>query len=161
MARFGKIAIRKAHAEDTSLLLDLIRELAVYEKLEKEVTANDQKLRESLFGANPCAEAFIASVGTEVAGFAVIFENFSTFLGKPGIYIEDIYVRSPFRGSGVGKALLCHIAGIAKERNAGRIEFAVLRWNPARHFYEHLGARPLEDWILYRLRKEDIERLGE
>lgn len=161
MAQFGKIAIRKAHAEDTSLLLELIKELAIYEKLENEVTASERKLGKSLFGENPSAEALIASVGNEVAGFAVFFENFSTFVGTPGIYIEDIYVRPSFRGSGVGKALLAHIAAIAKERNAGRIEFAVLRWNPARRFYEHLGAMPLEDWVLYRFRKEDIEHLCE
>ncbi len=154
------IAVRKAEAADAPLVFQLIRELAEFEKISHEVVATEETIRESLFGRRPAAKAILAYRGEVPAGFAVYFENFSTFVGRPGIYIEDIYVRPEFRRSGIGRALLRHIAGAAKSSGFGRLEFAVLDWNPARGFYEHLGARAMSDWVFYRFTEEEIARLA-
>lgn len=161
MASAEGIEIREARAEDAPLLFQLIRELSEFEKIPHEVIATEDTIRESLFGSVPAAEAALAFRDGAPAGFAVFFANFSTFVGRPGIYLEDIYVRPEHRGAGVGKALLAHLARLARRRKAGRIEFAVLDWNPARKFYERFGARPMDDWILYRLPPDAIARLAE
>lgn len=146
------LRIRRAEAADTALILEFIRELAEYEKLPHEVTAEPTCLRDALFGDRPAAEVLIANVGAEPAGFALYFHNFSTFLGQPGIYLEDLFVRPAFRGHGVGASLLGELARIAVQRNCGRLEWSVLDWNaPAIGFYERLGAVPMEGWTVYRL----------
>src|SRR5579872_7442819 len=134
------IHIRSAVAADVPLILGFIRELAEYEKLAHEVVATEAVLRESLFGARPAAECLIAESGGKPAGFALFFHNFSTFLGKPGLYLEDLYVKPELRGQGVGRKLLAHLARLAVSRGCGRFEWAVLDWNePAIRFYQGLG----------------------
>ena len=161
MSNGVEIRIRKASREDAALLLQLIKELAEFEKISPEVTTTKEILGESLFGVKPAAEAVIAELDGKTAGFAVYFNNFSTFVGRPGIYIEDLYVRPEHRGRGIGKALLKHCAAAALERNLGRVEWAVLNWNPAREFYEHFGAEPMNDWVIYRLVGDELKRLAE
>jgi len=146
------IELRTARPGDEGLLLGLIRELAEYERLADAVVATPELLAEHLFGDNPVAEAVIAELAGEAVGFALFFRNFSTFVGKPGLYLEDLYVRESARGQGVGRVLLEHLAGIAHERGYGRMEWSVLDWNqPAIDFYESLGARPMSEWTVYRL----------
>jgi len=146
------VAIRAACEEDVPLLLSFIRRLAEYEKLAQEVTATEEVLRDSFFGNRRVAEAVFAYAGDAPAGFAVFFHNFSTFQGRPGIYLEDLFVDPEYRGLGIGKALLGHVEGLARERECGRLQWAVLKWNQsAIDFYEKLGARPLDDWTIYRL----------
>ncbi|HLQ46394.1 MAG TPA: GNAT family N-acetyltransferase [Planctomycetaceae bacterium] len=153
--------IRAATVADVPAILGLIRELAEYERLLDMVVATEASLQRSLFGPRPFAEALIAEVAGEAVGFAVFFHNFSTFLGKPGVYLEDLFVRPAFRGRGLGKALLTRVARIAVERDCGRMEWSVLHWNePAIRFYESLGARPLSDWTMYRLTGDTLRRLG-
>lgn len=153
--------IRPATPHDVPLVLSLIRELAAYEKLEHEVVATDADLAEALFGERAVAEAVIADVAGEPAAYALFFPNFSTFLGKPGLYLEDLYVRPAFRGRGIGRALLQHLAGIAVARGWGRMDWAVLAWNtPAIGFYERLGARILPDWRTCRITGEALARLA-
>jgi len=155
------IAIRPATVEDTPLILSFIRELAEYEKLSHEVVATEEALRESLFGERAFAEVLLAFVGGEPLGFALFFYNFSTFLGKPGIYLEDLYVRPEHRGTGAGRALLSHLARLAVERGCGRLEWWVLDWNePAVGFYKRIGARAMDDWKVYRLTGDALERLA-
>lgn len=153
--------IRPARVEDAALLLELIRELAIYEKLEREVSATEAALRESLFGERPHAQALIAELEGSPVGFALYFHNYSTFLAKRGIYLEDLFVRPQARGRGVGKALLVRLAAIALEQGCGRLEWAVLNWNtPAIGFYQSLGARPMSDWIINRVTGEALQRLA-
>ncbi len=155
------IAIRPATVEDTPLILSFIRELAEYEKLSHEVVATEEALRESLFGERAFAEVLLAFVGGEPLGFALFFHNFSTFLGKPGIYLEDLYVRPEHRGTGAGRALLARLARLAVERGCGRLEWWVLDWNePAVGFYKRIGARAMDDWTVYRLTGDALERLA-
>jgi GNAT superfamily N-acetyltransferase len=157
----SKIRIAPAEPEHIPLILSLVRELAEFEKLLHQVTANEAQLKASLFGERPYAEVLIAWVGEEAAGFALFFHNYSTFLAKPGIYLEDLYVRPPFRGSGCGKALLIHLAQLAVQRGCGRFEWSVLDWNQrAIDFYESLGAKPLDDWTMYRVTGEALEKLA-
>ena len=138
-----------------------IRELAEYEKLAHEMVASADTIRDSLFGNNPAAEAVIAEVDGVPAGFALYFTSYSTVLGRPGIYLEDLFVRSAWRGTGIGKALLRHIAGIACERNCGRLEWAVLDWNePAIAFYEQMGAHPVAGWTTYRLTGDALQAMA-
>ncbi|MBX6314463.1 MAG: GNAT family N-acetyltransferase, partial [Isosphaeraceae bacterium] len=140
-------AIRPCRPEDAETLVALIRELAIYEKLEAFARATPEDLRRHLFGPRPFAEAILAERGEEPAGFALFFHSFSTFRGQPGIYLEDLFVRPEHRGRGLGKALLATVAALAVERGCGRLEWSVLDWNePALRFYRALGARPLEDW---------------
>jgi GNAT superfamily N-acetyltransferase len=153
--------IRAATIEDVPLLLRLVRELAEYERLAHEVSATEEDLRASMFGARPYAEAIVADVDGEAAGFALYFHTFSTFLGRPGLYLEDLYVRPAHRRRGVGEALLRRVAAVACERDCGRMEWAALDWNtPAVDFYKRLGAEPLDDWTTYRVAGESLQRLA-
>ncbi len=153
--------IRQATPADVSTLFDLIRGLAEYERLLAHLSATEDGLREHLFGEQPAAEAALAEEGAAAVGFAVYFRNFSTFLGKPGLYLEDLFVQPAYRGRGYGKALMVYVARLAQARGCGRLEWSVLDWNaPARDFYRALGARPLEDWIGQRLTAEAIARLA-
>lgn len=156
-----KITIRSATANDVPLILQLIRELAEYEKLSHEMVATEAMLRESLFGAKPAAEVVIGELNGMAVGFALFFQNFSTFLGRPGLYLEDLFVRPQARGQGVGAALLRHLARLAVQRNCGRFEWAVLDWNqPAISFYKRLGARPMDEWTVYRVTGEALAALA-
>lgn len=157
-----EILVRSAATEDVPLIHSFIKELAEYERLSHEVFATEEMLREQLFGGRPVAEVLIAELGGDAAGFALFFHTFSTFLGKPGIYLEDLYVRPEFRGTGVGRALLVHLGRLAKERGCGRIEWAVLDWNePAIGFYGSIGASPVSGWTVYRVTGKALEELGE
>ncbi|MEX0915347.1 MAG: GNAT family N-acetyltransferase [Wenzhouxiangellaceae bacterium] len=154
------LAIRPAEPGDEDTLLALIHELAVYEKAPEEAVATPELIGKALFGEHPTAEAVIAEWQGEPAGFALWFHNFSTWLGKPGLYLEDLFVRESHRGNGIGKALLLHLAGIARDRDCGRMEWSVLDWNtPAIDFYKALGARPMDEWTVYRLDEAALKRL--
>ena len=156
-----EVEIRVATEDDVPLILALIRELAEYERLSHEVVATEETLRHSLFGERRLAETLLAYLGDDLAGFALFFHSFSTFLGRPGIYLEDLYVRPEFRSAGVGRTLLVRIAGLAKERGCGRLEWAVLDWNePAFSFYKRIGASPVSGWTVYRLTGEALEELA-
>jgi GNAT superfamily N-acetyltransferase len=156
-----ELRIRHSTEDDVPILFALIRGLADYERLLGHVTATEAGLRTHLFGARPAAEAVLAEEGNEAIGFALFFNNFSTFLGKPGLYLEDLFVRPEFRGRGYGKALMVFVARLALARGCGRFEWSVLDWNtPARDFYRTLGARPLDDWIGQRMTGEAIARLA-
>ena len=154
--------IRPADAADVPLILSFIRELAEFERLLDEVVADEENLREHLFGARPAAEVWLGfDAGGVPMGFALFFQNFSTFLARPGIYLEDLYVRPAFRGRGVGQALLARIARLAVERGCGRFEWAVLDWNEnAIGFYKKLGAQVMEDWRICRVTGATLEKLG-
>jgi GNAT superfamily N-acetyltransferase len=153
------LRIAPATERDVPLILNFIRKLAEYEKLAHQVVATEDMLRDELFGSRPAAEVLIAYWDEEPAGFALFFHNFSTFLGRRGIYLEDLFVDPAQRGKGIGKALLIHLAKIAKERACGRLEWSVLDWNkPAIDFYKSLGAVPLEDWTQFRLTGEALEK---
>lgn len=155
------MTIRPATPDDVPLIAALIRELAAYEKLAHEAVATEATLRATLFGEKPGAEVAIAELDGAPAGFALFFPNFSTFLGRPGIYLEDLFVRPEFRARGVGRALLAHLAGLAVERGCGRLEWAVLDWNaPAIGFYEKLGAEPMREWTTFRLAADALTRLA-
>jgi GNAT superfamily N-acetyltransferase len=156
------IRIAPATEDQVPLILEFIRGLADYEKLADEVVATEESLRRSLFRARPEAEVVIAYVDDEPAGFALFFHNYSTFLGRRGLYLEDLFVKPAFRGHGVGRRLLQHLARLAVERGCGRFEWWVLDWNaPAIGFYEGLGARPMSDWTVYRLTGSALEALAE
>lgn len=155
------LRIRSAVPEDTALVLRFIRELAKYEKLAHEVVADEERLRASLFGPERVAEVLLAYVGEEAVGFAVWFRNFSTFTGRAGIYLEDLFVEPAHRGRGVGRALLAELGRIAVERGYARLNWAVLDWNqPAIDFYRKLGATVLEDWRICRVTGEVLQRLA-
>jgi GNAT superfamily N-acetyltransferase len=157
-----RIDIRPAIAADVPLILGFIRALAEYERLADDVVATEASVHDSLFGARPSAEAVIACVDGEPAGFAVWFHNYSTFLSRRGLYLEDLFVLPDKRGRGVGRALLRHLAGIAVARGCGRMEWAVLDWNEtAIRFYRSLGAQPMADWTVYRLTGDSLRRLAE
>jgi GNAT superfamily N-acetyltransferase len=146
------ITLRAATSADVPTILRCIRGLAEYEKLAHECIATEDALRESLFGESPAAEVTLAMRGDEPAGFALWFRSYSTFLARPGIYLEDLFVFPAVRGQGIGRRLLAHLAGIAVDRGYGRLEWAVLDWNvEAIRFYESLGARPKSDWTTYRV----------
>jgi GNAT superfamily N-acetyltransferase len=152
---------RPAEPQDVPLIADLIRQLARFEKLEQEVVLTDELLMAGLFGTRPYAEAVLAEEEGQPIGFALFFHTFSTFLARPGIYLEDLFVLPDHRGRGVGRALLVHLARLAVERGCGRLEWAVLNWNQdAIRFYERLGARPNSDWTVYRLAGEALRSLG-
>jgi GNAT superfamily N-acetyltransferase len=156
-----KLHIRPAVKADAPVILSLIRELAEYERLAHEVTATESDLRESLFGPRPAAEVVIVEWGGETAGYALFFHNYSTFLGRRGLYLEDLFVRPAFRGRGIGKALLMHLARLAVERGCARFEWAVLDWNePAIGFYRSLGAVPMTDWRVMRVTGEALTKLA-
>jgi len=156
------VTLRFATAEDTPVILAMIRELADYERMSHEVVADVTRLRQSLFGERRVAEVLIAEKRGEPVGFALFFHNFSTFVGRPGIYLEDLYVRPAARGSGIGKALLVRLARIAVERGCGRLEWAVLDWNePAIGFYRRLGATAMDEWTVFRLTGAALEDLAQ
>jgi GNAT superfamily N-acetyltransferase len=151
-----------AAEEHLGLLLQLIKELAEYERLAHEVTATEADLRASLFGERPAAEAVIAYAGENPAGFAVYFHTFSTFLGRRGLYLEDLFVRPAWRGQGLGRMLLAYVARIALDRGCGRMEWAVLDWNElALGVYRRIGARPLEEWTVQRLTGQALRDLAD
>ncbi|HSL16509.1 MAG TPA: GNAT family N-acetyltransferase [Methylomirabilota bacterium] len=157
----GGLSIRPAVAADTPLILQFIRDLSVYERMEDEVEADEELLRRSLFGERPAAEVLIAELDGRPAGFALFFHNFSTFVGRPGLYLEDLFVAPELRGRGIGRRLLARLAAIAVERGCGRFEWSVLDWNePAIRFYVGLGARPMDGWTVYRMTGEALERLA-
>lgn len=158
----GEVSVRPATPADLPLIADLIRALADYEKLADEVRFDEAVLGEKLFGVRPYAEVVIGEVGGVAEGFALFFHNFSTFEGRPGIYLEDLFVRPAARGSGLGKLLLSHLAALAVERDCARLEWSVLDWNePAIGFYRKLGARPMDGWTVMRLDGADLARLAE
>ena len=152
--------IRKAVKEDAPLILQFIKKLARYERLSHEVTATKEALHKNLFGKNRFAEVILAEYRRKAVGFALYFNNFSTFVGKPGIYIEDLYVDEMYREHGFGRALFNHIVRLAQKRGCGRMEWSVLDWNsPAIRFYKSKGALPLSDWTTYRLTQEPLTKL--
>jgi GNAT superfamily N-acetyltransferase len=154
------VSFDAATPADVPVLLSLIGELAEFERLAHELVVTEASLASALFGERPAVEAVLARVGGEVAGFALYFHNFSTFSGRRGLYLEDLYVRPAFRGAGVGKGLLIHVAELAAARGCGRLEWAVLNWNRrAVGFYESLGARPVNDWTVYRLDRAALDAL--
>lgn len=154
-------SIRPATAGDISELLRLIRELAEYEKLADMAVGTEARMRESLFGARPAAEALVAERGGRTVGFALYFTTFSTFLCSPGLYLEDLFVEPEHRGSGIGKALLRRLAALAVERDCGRFEWRVLDWNePSIRFYESLGAKLMPEWVLVRMTDRSLAQLA-
>jgi GNAT superfamily N-acetyltransferase len=157
----GHSVLRFADEKDTALILDFIRALADYEHLLDKVEADESILRKYIF-QEKIAEVIICEFDHVPAGFALFFHNFSTFLGKPGIYIEDLFVKPEFRGKGLGKLLLGFVAKIALERNCGRLEWSCLDWNePSIKFYKSRGARPLDEWTAYRVTEEGMKKLAE
>ena len=146
------IRIEPAQERDVPLILELIRGLAEYERLADQCVATEARLREALFGAQPAAEVLLAYADDQPAGFALFFHNFSTFLGRRGLYLEDLFVKPEFRRLGIGRRLLTELARIAVERGCGRFEWSVLDWNaPAIEFYKRLGAKPLDEWTIFRV----------
>lgn len=156
------LRILPAQERDLPLIHAFIRELAEYEHLLHEVSATEDALRRTLFGTRPAAEIVIAYDGAEPAGFALFFESYSTFLAKPGLYLEDLFVRPPARKKGIGRGLLTYLARLAVERNYGRLEWRVLDWNePAIGFYRSIGAEPLDDWTVFRVTGDALRALAE
>jgi GNAT superfamily N-acetyltransferase len=153
--------IRAAAEADVPLILSFIRKLAEYGDISDEVAATEDDIRAALFGQHPVAAAVLAVIGNEPAGFAIYSYTFSSFLGRPGMFVEDLYVENAYRSRGVGKALLVHLAKLAQERSCGRLEWAVLNWNErAMEFYQDLGAEPMDEWTTFRLGGEALERLA-
>lgn len=154
-------SIRYATRDDVPTILTFIHELAKYEKLAHNVIATEDSLRKSLFGDHPMAEVLLAEYSEMPIGFALFFHNYSTFLGQPGIYLEDLYIKPSYRGQGVGKTLLARIGEIAKQRDCGRVEWSVLDWNKdAIRFYQNLGATPLNDWTVFRVTGAALDKLA-
>ncbi len=154
------MSVRPAEKRDVGVIMGFIKELAEYEGLAHDVIADETSLERFLFGEHPVAEALIAEFQTTPIGFALYFPTFSTFVGRPGLYLEDLYVRPNMRGKGVGTLLLQHVARLARERGCGRLEWSVLNWNkPAIRFYEALGARAMDDWTVYRLTDDHLSKL--
>jgi GNAT superfamily N-acetyltransferase len=161
MKEVADFQIRSARAEDVLVILELIRDLAAYERAPHEVTATEEQLLNVLFGERPAAEVLLAFEGKSPVGFAVFFYNFSTWLGLPGLYLEDLFVKPEKRGKGYGRALLVELAKIARDRGCGRMEWAVLNWNePAIKFYRALGATPMNEWTVFRLTRDEIAKLA-
>ncbi len=157
----SSINIRSAVAADCPLILQFIKALAEYEKLLDQVVANEAILRDTLFGQDAVAEVLIAEWQNEPAGFALFFPNYSTFLGRPGIYLEDLFVFTQFRGHGLGKALLARLAELTVQRKGGRLDWSVLDWNqPSIDFYKSIGARPLDEWTQFRMQGEALLKLA-
>lgn len=156
------LTVRAAEKRDVGVILQFIRELAEYEHLTHEVVADEASLDRFLFGEHPAAEAIIAEYETAPVGFALFFHTFSTFLGKPGLYLEDLYVRPDMRGKGFGELLLRHVARLALTRDCGRLEWSVLDWNePAIRFYEKLGSQAMDGWTVRRLTGANLAAFGE
>src|SRR5690348_16436013 len=156
------LLIRPARIDDCATLLDLIRGLAEYEHLSHVVSATEAALSESLFAEKPAAEAILAFAGEEPVGFAVYFPNFSTFLGRPGLWLEDLFVKPEYRRTGYGRALFSRVARIAHDRGCGRYEWAALDWNePAIRFYKSMGAIALDDWTIFRVTGDALQKLAQ
>ncbi|KGK97878.1 diamine acetyltransferase [Methanococcoides methylutens] len=155
------VIIRPATEIDTAQIMIFIRSLAEFEKLAHTLTATEDDMKTSLFGKEPCVEAVIAEINNNPAGLALYFHNFAAYIGKRGLYIEAIYVDSKYRGLGVGEALLKHCAKIAKERDCGTMDWVVLDWNPARKFYEKMGAKAEDEWVVHTLDAKGIDELAE
>jgi len=156
------IEIRPASAADAGLILRFITDLAIYENAEEAVVATEEDIRRSIFGAGSTTHAVVCEIDAVAAGYAVYFFNYSTWLGKNGLYLEDLYVAPEFRGLGAGKALLKHLARVAVAKGCGRFEWSVLDWNePAIRFYQSLGARPQDEWVPYRLTGKALADLAE
>jgi GNAT superfamily N-acetyltransferase len=161
MKQVADFKIRPARLEDVPMILQLIRDLATYERAPDEVAATERQLVDVLFGEKPTAEVLLAFEGESPVGFAVYFYNFSTWLGRPGLYLEDLFVKPEKRGKGYGRALLIELAKIARDRGCGRMEWAVLDWNePAIKFYRSLGAKPMHEWTVFRLTGDEIRKLA-
>jgi GNAT superfamily N-acetyltransferase len=157
-----EIQYRQANASDAALILTFIKKLAEYEKLLHEVVATEETIRQSLFCADPKAFCVLAEHDGKSVGFAICFYNYSTFQGKPGIYIEDLFVEPEFRGRGIGKGFFAHLAKKALREDCGRIQWWVLDWNePSINFYKKMGAKPMDEWVVYRLEGSCIENLAE
>jgi len=155
------LSIRSAVEADAATILALIKELADYEHLTHEVVATREDIHRALFGPHPFAEALVGEYEGTAISFALFFYNFSTFIGKPGIYLEDLYVKPQYRRRGFGRRMLVHIARLAKERDCGRFEWSVLDWNkPAIETYDRLNAKPMKEWVLYRLTGEALDQLA-
>ena len=155
------VEIRPAVASDLPAMMVLVHELAEYERLSHAVVATEASFEAALFGARPTAEAFVALVDGAMVGYAIYFQNFSTFVGRAGIYLEDLYVRPERRGAGIGKGLLSRVAQVAIERRCQRLEWAVLNWNePSIQFYKSLGAEPLDEWTIFRMAPAAIAKLA-
>ena len=156
-----QLTLRAAVASDCPLVLSFIRDLASYEQLMAEFQATEEKLNATLFSERPSAECVLAFADGAAAGFAVFYTNYSTFLAKPGLYVEDLFVKPTFRKKGIGRALLAHVAGLANERGCGRVEWTVLDWNePAIEFYKTFGAAPMDDWRLCRISGEALKKFA-
>ena len=154
--------LRYAGEDDIQLIFQFIKDLAEYEKMADEVVATEFQLKEHLFGDHSYAEVILAFYDDSPAGFALFFHNFSTFLGRPGLYLEDLFVKPKYRGKGIGTSLLSYLAKVAVERNCGRLEWAVLDWNtPSIEFYKSLNAKPLDDWTTFRLTGDSLDKLSE
>ncbi len=157
----NEFAIKKAESKDVPLILSFIKELAEYEKLSHEVVATEAILQETLFGEHPFAEVIIGYWDNKPVSFALYFHNFSTFLGRPGIYLEDLYVKPEARGKGIGHKILAYLAQLAKERKCGRLEWWVLDWNvTAIKFYKSIGAKPMDEWTVFRMTNEALDNLA-
>jgi GNAT superfamily N-acetyltransferase len=156
------LLIREATEQDIPLIRTFIQKLAEYEKLSHEAVMTEETLRESLFGPRPYAEVLLGYADAQPVAFAVFFHNFSTFLGRPGLYLEDLFVIPEMRGRGYGRAMLVELAKIARDRNCGRFEWSVLDWNePAIGFYKKLGAVPMDEWTVFRMTGDRIKRLAD
>ena len=154
--------IRPAAADDVSEIVSLVREIADYEKLTHEMVADDAEFHEALFGGNPSAESVIAELNGCVVGYAIFFHNFSTFLGRRGLYLEDLYLRTEFRKRGFGRLILRYLAKLARKRKCGRFEWSALDWNtPAINAYLKIGATPMDEWTIFRLSEDGIANLAE
>jgi len=157
----SEFIIKETTASDVPLILNFIKGLAEYEKLSHEVIATEDGLRETLFGDNPKAEVIFGVYKNEPVAFALFFHNYSTFLGKPGIYLEDLYVKPEYRGKGFGKIMLSYLAKLATDRNCGRLEWSVLDWNkPALKFYKSIGAKKMDEWTTQRLDGKSLDDLA-
>ena len=162
MKEHADLRIRPARVQDVPIILQLIRDLATYERAPDQVTATEEQLVDVLFGDKPAADVLLAFEGDSPVGFAVYFYNFSTWLGRVGLYLEDLFVKPQDRGKGYGRALLVELAKIARDRGCGRMEWAVLDWNePAIKFYRALGAQPMHEWTVFRLTSEEIAKLAD
>ena len=162
MKEHADLRIRPARVQDVPIILQLIRDLATYERAPDQVTATEEQLVDVLFGEKPAAEVLLAFEGESPVGFAVYFYNFSTWLGRVGLYLEDLFVKPENRGKGYGRALLVELAKISRDRGCGRMEWAVLDWNePAIKFYRALGAQPMHEWTVFRLTSEEIAKLAD
>jgi len=159
-AKEMNLNIRKSSSEDVPLILSFIKELAVFEKMVDQVTATEETLRESLFGNSPYAHVLIAEVNKKPVGYALYFYNFSTFLGRPGLYVEDVFVSGEYRGQGIGTALFKKCAAIAKKKKLDRMEWIVLKWNPACKLYDRMGGKPMNEWLLYRLKGDALDKMA-